>query len=175
MISNISKEKTIGICNVCWQNINCYSQCARKKPTLVCDNTNECWWVTSWRKGHEKSGSWLIRILIGLFIQSDYVRVMLFEVDGCVNHMMERSHSTRLGKCVPSRVCSYSLPGRWILLKLNTHISVPHWDFMQDRLRNPEVPFSDGQWLQSTGVFTKDRMGTSHAQFRRHGNSAFLN
>lgn len=112
MISNISKEKkNRGIYNFCWQNSNCYSQCVRKKPTLVSDNNNECWWVTSWKESHEKSGSWLIRILIHLFIKSDYVRIMLLEVDGGVSHgwLMERSHSTRVGTCVPSLMFAHIL------------------------------------------------------------------
>lgn len=79
--------------------------------------------------------------------------------------------------CSFSHVCLYSLPGRWTLFKLHSHITLPHWDFMQGSgtLKwHPAVPLSDGQWLQSTGAFTEGQMGTSYAQSRRHGNSAFL-
>lgn len=41
--------------------------------------------------------------------------------------------------CTLSHICSYSLPGRWTLLKLDPHVTLPHWDFMQDRHRTPEV------------------------------------
>lgn len=57
----------------------------------------------------------------------------------CQSYDGEESQYQAWKVCSLSHVCLYSPPARWTLFKLNPHITLPQWDFMQDRIRNLEV------------------------------------
>lgn len=130
-----------------------------------------------WRQRHEKGSNWLIRILIPLSMQTDlrkshgFLGVMLVSVTWWKGFTAPGSEG-----CTLSQVCLYSLPRRYTLLKLNTQIILPHWDFMQGRLRNRRsvVHLAEGQRLPCAGGGSGGQMSTFNTQCRRHGNSAFL-
>lgn len=93
--------------------------------------------------------------------------------------VMERGHSTRLRKHIPSLRLAYipsqgDIPCWSLTLTSLFHTGTSCKAGSGSLKRHHVVPLSEGQWLQSAGDCSEGQMSTTHSQCRRHRNSTFL-